>query len=390
MPLITSHKARENMLVRDALAIAKELIAEVSITPNDANCQKILADYLKPLGFTIENMAFADVKNMYARRGTSEPVLLFAGHTDVVPPGPLEKWTSPPFEPTVREGILYGRGAADMKSSLAAMVSACEQFINDYPNHKGSIAFLITSDEEGNATHGTKRVVEELIARKEKINWCIVGEASSEEQFGDIIKIGRRGSLNGKLIIHGKQGHIAYPHKADNPIPKSMLAIHELTHTVWDKGNEYFQPTSFQISNIHSGTGANNVIPSFLEVIFNFRFSTAVTPDQLKKQVHEILDKHNLTYDLDWHLSGEPFLSKVGELLKASTKAIEKVAGIKPEPTTGGGTSDARFIVKTGCEILEIGPNNHSIHQIDEHIKIEELELLTQVYYEVLVELLAK
>lgn len=370
------------------LTLAQELIAEPSITPEDGNCQKILTARLERMHFTIEHMHYSDVKNFYARRGESEPLLLFAGHTDVVPTGPLNQWSSPPFTPTLRDGNLYGRGAADMKSSLAAMICACEKFIELHPNHKGSIAFLITSDEEGPSTHGTKLVVEKLLTRNEKITWCIVGEASSEKSFGDVIKIGRRGSLNGKLVIHGKQGHIAYPQIADNPIHKSALALNELSTTIWDQGNEYFPPTSFQISNIHAGTGTTNVIPGFLEIIFNFRFSNAVTADELKDRVQQILAQHHLPYDLDWQVSGDPFLSQEGPLFKASCQAIEKVTGLKTRASTDGGTSDGRFIIKTGCELLEIGPINQSIHQIDEHIIVKDLELLMQVYYEVLVNLL--
>lgn len=370
------------------LELAIELITEPSITPDDSGCQTIIAKRLQLLGFNIETMDCGVVKNLYARKGTSEPYLVFAGHTDVVPPGPVQMWTSPPFLPTVRENRLYGRGAADMKSSLAAMVCACENFIKDHPNHRGSIGFIITSDEEGTAIDGTKYVVDELIARNEKINWCIVGEASSETQFGDTIKVGRRGTLNGILTVHGKQGHVAYPHKADNPIHKSLAVLDKISKTTWDKGNEYFPPTSLQISNIHAGSGATNVIPNDLSATFNFRFSNEVTAEDLQRQIKAILDQHQFKYTLEWQLSGEPFLSKMGDLVKKSIHAIEKVVGIKPKTATDGGTSDGRFIIKTGCEILEIGPINESIHQIDEHISLDELELLTQVYQQVLVGLL--
>lgn len=372
------------------LELAIELITEPSVTPNDAGCQTILANRLKPLGFTIEKMDCGGVSNLYARRGTEEPYLMFAGHTDVVPPGPVDEWTSPPFLPTVRDGQLFGRGAADMKSSLAAMICACEDFLRDHPNHKGSIGFLITSDEEGPAVFGTKYVVDKLVERKEQITYCVVGEASSETQFGDTIKVGRRGTLNGVLKIHGKQGHVAYPHKADNPIHKSLSALDELSKTKWDNGNEHFPPTSFQISNIHSGTHANNVIPNHLDTAFNFRFSNEVTAEQLKQQVHTILDKHNFKYDLEWQESGTPFLSKSGHLLDKTIQAIEKIARIKTKPSTTGGTSDGRFIIKTGCELLEVGPINDSIHKIDEHISVEELDLLTQVYQQILIGLLVK
>jgi succinyl-diaminopimelate desuccinylase len=375
------------MSIQETLSLAQELLKEPSITPDDCHCQEILAARLQKMNFNVENMDSTNVKNLYARRGSHEPVLLFAGHTDVVPPGPLEQWTSPPFQPTIRDGRLYGRGAADMKSSLAAMVCACEQFILDYPDHKGSIAFLITSDEEGKAIHGTRHVIDKLLERNEKITWCIVGEASSEEMFGDVIKVGRRGSLNGKLILSGRQGHVAYPQRADNPIHKSIPLLYALLHEVWDEGNTYFPPTSFQISKIYSGTNPNNVIPSQLEIAFNFRFGTATTAKLLQQRVHAMLPQGKLSH-IDWHLSGEPFLSKLGSLFSTSSTVIKKVTGVNTRLSTGGGTSDARFIIKMGCEILEIGPVNHSIHQIDECIHLEELKLLTQVYYEILVSLL--
>lgn len=367
--------------------LAQELIARPSVTPDDANCQEIISKRLERIGFHIEHLSFGDVKNFYARRGTAEPVLLFAGHTDVVPPGPLEKWTSPPFEPTLRDGFLFGRGAADMKSSLAAMVVACENFIDQYPNHKGSIAFLITSDEEGPSVDGTQRVVAALQERNETINYCIVGEASSEKILGDVIKVGRRGSLNGNLTILGKQGHIAYPDKTENSIHRSLAPINDLCHTTWDAGNEYFQPTSFQISNVHAGTGADNVIPGHVDAKFNFRFSTAVTAEELKARVHSILDQHHLKYTIDWRLSGLPFLSKLGELHKATSKAVLKVSGIEPRASTHGGTSDGRFIINMGCEIIELGPLNESIHQIDENINVAELKNLTRIYFEIMANL---
>lgn len=372
------------------LELAIELITEPSITPHDARCQEIIAARLKPLGFAIESMNYGEVKNLYARKGTAQPCLLFAGHTDVVPPGPEDRWTSPPFLPTIRDGNLYGRGAADMKSSLAAMVCACEDFIKANPQHQGSIGFLITSDEEGPSIHGTKHVVQELLQRNEKIDWCIVGEASSQDKLGDIVKVGRRGSLGGTLIIHGKQGHIAYPHKAINPIHQGLAALDQLSKTIWDTGNDFFPPTSFQISNIHAGTGANNVIPHHLEVAFNFRFSTATNAQELKHKVHTLLDSHQLNYSIEWHESGEPFLSKLGSLFTATSHAVKKIVGISPTPATDGGTSDGRFIFKTGCEILELGPNNDSIHKIDEHINIQELDLLTLLYKEIMTSLLGR
>ncbi len=371
------------------LALTCELIREVSVTPNDANCQNILIQRLEKMGFIIERMHFGEVSNFYARKGNRGPLLLFAGHTDVVPCGPVTAWTSPPFEPTLRNGRLYGRGTADMKSSIAAMVCACEQFLSTHPHTVGSIGFLITSDEEGQAIDGTNKIVEELLRRGEEVTWCIVGEASSEKALGDIVKNGRRGSLSGNLQILGKQGHIAYPQLADNPIHKSLPALHELTNRVWDEGNAHFPATSLQLSNIHAGTGATNVIPSSLELTFNFRYGTENNAENLKSIVHHILDAYHLDYKLDWRHSGEPFLSKSGELLKVTHTAIKKVTGNHPQTSTAGGTSDGRFIIKMGCEILEIGPINASIHQIDEHILIEDLERLMQVYYEILVSLIS-
>lgn len=370
------------------LRLAMQLISRPSITPHDEQCQDLLAEHLHKVGFRVESMPFGEVNNFYARRGKQDPVILFAGHTDVVPPGPIDKWTTPPFEPHVRDGKLYGRGAADMKSSLAAMVCACESFIKDYPQHKGSIAFLITSDEEGKATEGTVKVIEKLIERNEAITWCIVGEASSEKKFGDVVKVGRRGSLSARLIIKGKQGHIAYPDKAVNPIHAGLAALDVLTKRTWDDGNEFFPPTSLQISNIHAGTGADNVIPDNLEALFNFRYSTAITEEQIKQQVADLLAKYEFDYQLHWHLSGKPFLSSLGKLFQASCNAIEKITGQVPIASTSGGASDGRFIIKTGCEILEIGPINASIHQIDENINVADLDQLCKVYYQIMVELL--
>lgn len=363
-----------------ALLLAQQLINIKSITPNDNGCQTILIERLKKLNFKIKKLRFEDVDNFWAIRGNSSPVLVFAGHTDVVPPGPIEKWQSDPFKAEIRDGKLYGRGAADMKSSIAAMITACEEFIAKNPNHKGSIAFLITSDEEGIAVNGTKKVVEYLQQQKQKIDYCIVGEASSEETLGDIIKIGRRGTLNGKVIIEGKQGHIAYPQLADNPIHKAMGAIKELIATKWDNGNEQFQPTSFQISNIHAGTGADNVIPGQLEVTFNFRYSTESTAAQLQQKVETILKNHKLNYEMTWRHSGKPFLTQQGELINTAKKAIKEICGITPQISTHGGTSDGRFIAELGCQIVEIGPNNRSIHQIDEHVAVAELDKLNQIY----------
>lgn len=380
---------KNNMDMTSAtIELAKTLIARESLTPNDAGCQEIIAEKLEPLGFKIKNLPFGDVKNLWARRGHQEPVLVFAGHTDVVPPGPLAQWTHNPFHPTVHDNKLFGRGAADMKGSIAAMIIACEIFIKQFPNHAGSIAFLITSDEEGIGIDGTAKVVEYLRNKNEKINYCIVGEASSEKQFGDTIKIGRRGSLHGKLTILGKQGHIAYPHLSDNPIHRITPAIADLANEIWDQGNTEFPPTTFQISNIHSGTGADNVIPGTLELMFNFRFSTAVTVEELQRRIIGILQRHSLQYQLDWRVSAKPFLTPEGKLLDATRQALRDIAQVEPKTSTGGGTSDARFISTLGCEVLEIGPINHSIHKIDEHVAIEDLTLLTQVYANIIQRLL--
>lgn len=369
----------------DALIhLAKQLIAKPSITPNDAGCQDLLIEHLIPLGFKVEKLKFGNVENFWAKRGNSSPVFVFAGHTDVVPPGPLERWDFPPFTPEIRDGKLFGRGAADMKGSLAAMIIACENFIKKYPDHSGSIAFLITSDEEGQAIDGTAKVVEYLQNQHEKIDYCLIGEASSEQQLGDTIKIGRRGSLHGKLIIEGKQGHVAYPQKADNPIHKAAAALAALAATHWDAGNEQFPPTTFQISNIHGGTGADNVIPGELEILFNFRYSTASTAEELQQNVLNILDRHALRYRIEWRISGKPFLTASKELINAATQAISEIAKIQPKLSTSGGTSDGRFIATTGCQVIEIGPNNSSIHQINEHVDIEELEKLSLIYAKIL------
>jgi succinyl-diaminopimelate desuccinylase len=375
-------------MVSNTIELAKELISRESITPNDAGCQKIITDRLLRMGFNIEEMPFADVQNVYARRGDKLPLLLFAGHTDVVPTGPIEQWLSSPFQPTVQEGRLFGRGAADMKGSLAAMVCACEAFTQQFPGHQGSIAFLMTSDEEGEAVDGTAKVVEQLIARGEDITWCIVGEASSEKTLGDVVKVGRRGSLNGKLLIFGQQGHIAYPQQAKNPIHHVLPALKELCETEWDQGNEYFPATSFQISNIHAGTGAGNVIPGDLVTLFNFRYSTEVTTEELQQRVLEVLARHSLDYKIDWVLSGTPFLSHRGKLFAATSQAVSEIMQTQLRASTGGGTSDGRFIAKTGCEILEIGPTNATVHQINESVSVKELEQLTEIYCRILALLL--
>lgn len=367
------------------LELTKQLISQVSITPNDADCQKIIAKRLKKAGFKIESMRFDDVDNLWARYGTNGPLVVFAGHTDVVPPGPLENWKSDPFKPTESDGLLYGRGAADMKSGLAAMIVAAESFLQKKPGFAGSIAFLITSDEEGPTnTNGTKRVVEELVNRNEKIDYCIIGEASSEKLLGDQIRVGRRGSLSGQLIIHGKQGHVAFPHLAENPIHLAAAALHELTSITWDHGNEFFPPTTFQISNIHAGTGANNVIPGTMDILFNFRFSTAITLDELQRRFVDVLMNHSVDFDLKWNLSGQPFLTKHDKLIISTEQAIKEITGLDTIFSTGGGTSDGRFIAPTGAEVIELGPVNATVHQANEHVKIEDLAKLTQIYERIL------
>ncbi|ERP96187.1 succinyl-diaminopimelate desuccinylase [Acinetobacter sp. COS3] len=348
-----------------------------------------MAERLEKVGFKIENMRFDDVDNLWARRGTEYPVFCFAGHTDVVPTGQLDAWNSDPFLPSIRDGKLYGRGSADMKTALAAMVVASERFVAKHPDHKGSIAFLITSDEEGPSINGTVKVVETLEARNEKMTWCLVGEPSSTNTLGDIIKNGRRGSLNAVLTVHGKQGHVAYPHLAQNPIHLASKAINDLCETIWDHGNEYFPATSFQISNIQAGTGATNVVPGTLKVTFNFRYSTEVTADELKQRVLAILDKYNLTYDINWTLSGLPFLTPVGELVNAATTAIKNVVNVDAELSTSGGTSDGRFIAPTGAQVLELGVLNATIHQINEHVNVDDLDPLAEIYEQILIELLA-
>ncbi len=370
------------------LDLSLELLRQPSVTPIDHNCQNIMADRLAQVGFNIEHMRFEDVDNLWARRGTQDPVFCFAGHTDVVPTGDLQAWQSAPFQPEIRDGTLYGRGAADMKTALAAMIIATERFVKKHPDHKGSIAYLITSDEEGPSINGTVKVIETLEARQEKITWCLVGEPSSTQQLGDIIKNGRRGSLNGVLTVKGKQGHVAYPHLARNPIHLAASAIQELSETVWDKGNEYFPATTFQISNIHAGTGATNVVPGTLEVTFNFRYSTELSADQLKQRVTELLDRHGLEYDIVWTLSGLPFLTPVGELVNAAKNAIHQVTGVTAELSTSGGTSDGRFIAPTGAQVLELGVLNASIHQINEHVNVADLEPLAEIYEEMLTKLL--
>ena len=373
------------------LELAFDLISRDSVTPEDKGCQQLMIDRLEKAGFKIENLRFGEVDNFWARCGEGEPVLAFAGHTDVVPTGPLEKWDTPPFEPTIKDdGMLYGRGAADMKGSLAAMVVAVERFVEAHPNHIGSIAFLITSDEEGPAKNGTVKVVEHLQARGEHIDWCIVGEPSSTNQLGDVVKNGRRGSLNGYLKVKGHQGHVAYPHLAENPIHMITGALDELTNYTWDNGNEFFPATSFQVTNINAGTGATNVICGELDMVFNFRYCTEVTAEQLMEITDAILQKHNVKYDLEWVLSGRPFLTSGGSLIDAIQHSVKKVTGYEPELSTSGGTSDGRFIAPTGTHVVELGPSNATIHKINECVNAEDLNLLTDVYQQILVDLLAE
>lgn len=362
------------------LELAKALIARRSLTPDDAGCQEILIERLEKVGFKIERMRFGDVDNFWARRGNAAPVICFAGHTDVVPTGPVEKWGSEPFTPTLRDGMLYGRGAADMKTSLAAFVTAIEEFVASRPNHSGSIALLVTSDEEGVAVDGTEKVVLALQARGETLDYCIVGEPTCAEKFGDTVKNGRRGSLSGVLTVNGIQCHIAYPHLGRNPIHLVAPAIAELAATTWDQGNEYFPPTTWQISNIHGGTGANNVVPGTVEIQFNFRFSTASTVESLQAKVHAILDRHGLDYGLDWSLSGKPYLTPRGNLVDAVCLAIKDSTGVEAGLSTSGGTSDGRFIADICPQVLEIGPLNATIHKIDECVAVADIEPLKEIY----------
>ena len=366
------------------ITLAKDLMSRPSITPEDAGCQTVMIKRLQALGFIIETMVFEDTVNLWARRGTQAPLFVFAGHTDVVPSGPVDQWHTPPFEPTIIDGYLHGRGAADMKGSLACMVVAIERFIAQNPNHNGSIALLITSDEEGPFINGTTRVIDTLEARNEKIDMCIVGEPSSTHAVGDIVKNGRRGSITGDLIVKGIQGHVAYPHLANNPIHKALPALAELATTHWDDGNDFFPPTSFQIPNITAGTGASNVIPGQCEVQFNFRFSTELTDIDIKRRVHSILDAHDLDYDLKWTLSGHPFLTDSGTLVDAVVAAITDINHTPPQLLTTGGTSDGRFIARTGAQVVELGPVNATIHKVNECVKVTDLEKLTDMYQRIL------
>lgn len=370
------------------LDLAQSLVTRPSVTPDDSGCQEAIAEWLTPFGFHAEWLPAGEVRNLWLRRGDSQPLFVFAGHTDVVPAGRLEDWRSPPFDPTVEEGYLYGRGSADMKGSIAAFITACERFLTQHPHPRGSIALLITSDEEGIAVDGTAHVVRHLQARNVIPNWCLVGEPSSTTTVGDVIKVGRRGSLNARLTICGRQGHVAYPHLAQNPIHLALPAIHALTTRVWDEGNIHFPPTSLQITNIHGGVGATNVIPGELQIDFNIRFSTEWTAEDLQQTVQSMLDQQNLNYRLDWQLSGRPFLTSQGRLLDAVQDAITRVTGYPPELSTSGGTSDGRFIAPLGTEVIELGPSNESIHKVNERVQIADLDRLSTMYEAVLEKLL--
>jgi len=372
------------------LDLTRQLIARRSVTPDDAQCLDLLTAALEPLGFHCERISLNGVENLWARRGNAAPLVCFAGHTDVVPTGPLDQWQSDPFTPTIRDGTLYGRGAADMKSSLAAFVVAIAAFVGAHPEHPGSIAVLFTSDEEGPATDGTVKVVEALTRRGERLDYCIVGEPTSVNRLGDMIKNGRRGSLSANLVVKGVQGHVAYPHLARNPVHDVAAAITELAHTEWDRGNEYFPATTWQISNMNSGTGANNVIPGTAYIKFNFRFSTASTVESLQTRVIGILDKHGVPHDIEWRYDGRPYLTKKGDLVDAVTRAIKKVTGINTELSTSGGTSDGRFIADICPQVIELGPTNATIHKINECIRLEELEALPKIYQQILVNLLIR
>ncbi len=378
------------MQVSPVLELAKDLISRKSVTPEDAGCQPLMIERLKALGFEIEVMHFEDTLNLWARRGTQAPLFAFAGHTDVVPAGNLDHWNTNPFEPQVIDGYLYGRGAADMKGSLAAMVVAVEEFIAKNPDHKGSIAFLITSDEEGPFINGTTRVVDTLMERNEIIDMCIVGEPSSTDHVGDVVKNGRRGSFTGELTVKGIQGHVAYPHIAKNPIHLALPALTELSQIEWDQGNDFFPPTSFQFPNLNGGTGASNVIPGEVHAMFNLRYSTEINHEEIKERVYEVLNKYDFDYEMKWTLNGEPFLTGTGDLLDAVVDAVAKVNGQEPQLLTTGGTSDGRFIAKMGGQVIELGPVNATIHKVNECVKAEDLDLLAKMYENVLENLLAK
>lgn len=370
------------------LELAQQLIKRPSLSPHDEGCQALLIERLKAVGFTIEKMDFGDTENVWAWRGEGK-TLAFAGHTDVVPSGDVSRWQHPPFEPTLRDGFLYGRGAADMKGSVAAMVVAAERFVQANPHHQGRLAFLITSDEEASAVNGTVKVVEALMARNERLDYCLVGEPSSTTKLGDVVKNGRRGSITANLTVHGVQGHVAYPHLADNPVHRAMAALNELVGTEWDQGNAFFPPTSMQIANINAGTGSNNVIPGELVVQFNFRFSTELTDDMIKARVATLLDRHQLNYTLNWNLSGQPFLTPRGDLVDAVVSAVEHYSEITPELLTNGGTSDGRFIAQMGAQVVELGPVNATIHKVDECVSAADLQLLSRIYQRIMEQLIA-
>ena len=374
--------------MNNTLELAKSLISQASVTPDDNGCQSIMIERLKKIGFEIHPLRFGDVDNFWATRGNSGPIFAFAGHTDVVPAGNEDAWNTSPFEPTIKGDYLYGRGAADMKGGLASMVTATENFVQDNPDHNGTIAFLITSDEEGVAINGTVKVMDYLNENDTKIDYCLLGEPSSTSITGDVIKNGRRGSLNGVINVNGQQGHVAYPHLAKNPIHFIAPALNDLCLQEWDNGNEYFPATSFQISNFHSGGGVTNVVPGEAKVMFNFRYSTETTKEELMAKVHEILDNHNIDYTLDWHHSGNPFLTPVGDLVSACVSAIEETKDITPELSTSGGTSDGRFIAQEGTQVVELGPVNATIHQINESILVKDLEDLSSIYTKVLTRIL--
>jgi succinyl-diaminopimelate desuccinylase len=371
------------------LELTREFIARPSVSPVDGGCQALMIERLAALGFAIESLPFGPVENFWAKRGRGAPVFCFAGHTDVVPPGPPEEWSTEPFVPVIRDGILYGRGAADMKSGLAAMLTATEAFVAAHPGHRGTLAFLITSDEEGPSVDGTRRVVEVLKSRGESIDWCLVGEPSSETRLGDTIKIGRRGSLSGRLTVHGVQGHVAYPQRADNPVHALAPALAELTSRVWDQGNAHFQPTTFQVSNLSAGTGAPNVIPGELKARFNIRFSTEQSVESLQATVLEILERHHVKHSLEWFISGQPFLTVPGELSGAAVQAVQEHCGITPALSTGGGTSDGRFIAPMGAQVIELGVINSTIHKVDECVRVEDVDALHRLYFRTLELLLA-
>ncbi|ENK7128395.1 succinyl-diaminopimelate desuccinylase [Serratia marcescens] len=370
------------------IELAQQLIKRPSLSPNDEGCQQLMIDRLQAIGFTVEAMDFEDTQNFWAWRGEGQ-TLAFAGHTDVVPTGDEKRWDNPPFEPAIRDGMLYGRGAADMKGSLAAMVVAAERFVAANPDHRGRLAFLITSDEEASATHGTVKVVETLMARNERLDYCLVGEPSSTERVGDVVKNGRRGSITANLHIHGVQGHVAYPHLADNPVHRAMPALNELVAIEWDRGNEFFPPTSMQIANVQAGTGSNNVIPGDLYVQFNFRFSTELTDAMIKQRVEELLERHQMNYSIEWRLSGQPFLTSRGALVDAVVNAVEHYSELTPQLLTTGGTSDGRFIAQMGAQVVELGPVNATIHKVNECVNAADLQLLSRMYQRIMEQLVA-